>query len=171
MQELAYSPAGGDRLGGALMPDFDEWIDVAGRKGDDPRLRENLGHMCRHQDVHCPGEVVGPALAKLPPGHEHDVADARQFGDCGAVEQVATQGLDAPRFELVLHIGLAEAGDADHALAGSRPLGEPGERRPHLAADAEDEDVAIDRSEIVDQRLRRPGHKIFQRVYVRECIG
>ena len=139
MQELAYSPAGGsrrDRLGRALMPDFDERIDVAGREGDDPRVRENLGHMRRHQDVHRPGEVERSALAEFPPGHEHDVADARQLGDCGAVEQVAAQGLDAPRFELVLHIGLAEAGDADHALAGSRALGEPRERRPHLAADA-----------------------------------
>ena len=69
-----------------------------------------------------------------------------------------------------LQAGLAEAGDADDALAGRGALGHAGQRRPHLAADAENEDVAIDRGEIVDQGLRRRGHKIFQRVDARESV-
>jgi hypothetical protein len=42
-----------------------------------------------------------------------------------------------------------------------RPLGKDGQRRPHLAADTENDDVAVYGRKIVNQRLRRRSHEIF----------
>ena len=50
---------------------------------------------------------------------------------------------------------LAEAGNADDALARRGALGEARERRPDLSADAEDDDVARKVFELGDQGRRR----------------
>ena len=47
--------------------------------------------------------------------------------------------------------------------SGSGGLGEPRQRRPHLAGHAQNHDVAIDLAEIVDQRLARPAQQIVER--------
>ena len=47
--------------------------------------------------------------------------------------------------------------------SGSGGLGEARQRRPHLAGDAEDHDVAVDLAEIVDQRLARAAQQIVER--------
>ncbi len=69
----------------------------------------------------------------------------------GAVEQVAGDRLDAVRRELVAHRAVAEAGDADDAPRRRGALGQARQRRPHLAGDAEDQEVAFDGAELVDQ--------------------
>ena len=59
--------------------------------------------------------------------------------------------------------GIAEAGDADDAALRHGGLGKARQRRPHLAGDAEDHDVAVDLAEIVDQRLARAAQQFVER--------
>ena len=96
---------------------------------------------------------------------------APQLVASGAVEQVAGDRLDAVLAELVAHRAVAEAGDADDAARRRRPLGQARQRRPHLAGNAEDEKIALDRRQIVDERARRPGEKVVERLDRSEAIG
>ena len=66
---------------------------------------------------------------------------------------------------------LAEAGNADDALARCRALGEPGERRPDLSAHAENDDVARKLIERRAQRRRRRRHHLLEVLDVVEAIG
>jgi hypothetical protein len=66
---------------------------------------------------------------------------------------------------------LAETGDAHHALLGRRALGEPRQRRPDLAAHAEDDDVACKPRELGGQCRRRRGHHVLEVIDVAEAIG
>jgi hypothetical protein len=58
---------------------------------------------------------------------------------------------------------LSEARDADDAAVGQGGPGKAGQRRTHLAGNAEDHDVAVDLAEIVDQRLARPAQQLLER--------
>jgi hypothetical protein len=80
--------------------------------------------------------------AELAAGHEHDVLEPRQRLDLGAVEKIGGDAVDAGGVERLARVRLAEPGDADDALARRRALGEPRQRRPDLAGDAQDDDVA-----------------------------
>ena len=64
--------------------------------------------------------------------------------------------------ELLAQVRLAEARDADHALAGRRALGEPRQGRSDLAADAQDDEVARKRAELGAQHRRRRRHHLFE---------
>ena len=72
--------------------------------------------------------------AELAARHEHDVGKLRQRFDLLALEQVGLEAFDRPAGELLAHALLAETGNADHAFARRRALGEAGERRPDLSA-------------------------------------
>jgi hypothetical protein len=87
--------------------------------------------------------------------------------DRGFVKQIATERFDAAGLQPRSHAGVAESGNADDAAVGQGGLGEAGERRPHLAGDTEDHDVAIDFLQIVDQRLARPAQQLVERCNVR----
>src|SRR5262249_18784200 len=78
---------------------------------------------------------------------------------------------DRPAGELLAHALLAEAGNADHALARRRALGEAGERRPDLSAYAENDDVAGKLLQRGDQRRRRRGHHLLEVLHVAQTIG
>ena len=65
---------------------------------------------------------------------------------------------------------LAEARNADDALARRRALGEPRQRRADLAADAENDEVAGELRQIGDQRRRRRGHHVFEVIDVAEAV-
>ena len=113
--------------------------------------------------IHRPGQRQIALGAELAPGHEHDIRNFRQRLDGGFVEQVAVDGLDAARLQPVLDGGIAEAGDADHAAIRHGGLGKARQRRPHLAGDAQNHDVAVDLAEIVDQRLARAAQQFVER--------
>ena len=112
--------------------------------------------------VHRPGQRQIALGAKLASGHEDDVLRFRQRLDRGLVEQVATNRLDAAGLEPGFYRGIAKARNADDAAAGQGSLGEAGERRSHLAGDAEDHDVAIDLLQVVDQRLTRAAQQLVK---------
>ena len=58
--------------------------------------------------------------------------------------------------------GVAEAGDRDDAAIGRRAAGHAGQGRAHLAADAEQHDVAVDRREVGLHLGRRPREELLQ---------
>ena len=138
-------------LGRAAVVDVDIGINAAGRIGDDARAGERLGDQRGHVRVHRPGQVLMAGRAELAAGHEHHVGKLRQRLDLLAVEQIGRDAFDAPGGELLAQARLAEARDADHALAGCGALGEPRQGRSDLAADAED-----DRGRPEAARARRP---------------
>ena len=105
--------------------------------------------------VHRPGQRQVTLGAELASSHEHDIWSLRQRLDGGFVKQVAVDGLDAARLQPFLDRGIAESRDADDAAIRNRGLGQARQRRPHLAGDAQDHDVAVDLAEIVDQLLAR----------------
>ncbi|MCY1374432.1 hypothetical protein D9M69_617720 [compost metagenome] len=130
-----------------------------------------LGHQRRHVRVHGPGQRVVCVGAELAPGHEDHVGARRQRGDGGAVEQVAGDGLDAVRFERFAHAGFAEAGDGDHAATGHGVLREAGQRRAHLAAHAEDHQVAVEAGHVAHEVARGRGQVVFKRGFALEALG
>ncbi|MCZ7562640.1 MAG: hypothetical protein M5U08_01615 [Burkholderiales bacterium] len=112
-----------------------------------------------------------PLDPELAAGHEHDVGRPRQAPHLLALEQVRCDALDAVALELGAQAGLAEAGDADHAPLGRRAPRHAGERRPHLAAHAEDHDVAGRARKVGDQRIRRRGHEFLEMLDALEARG
>ena len=113
--------------------------------------------------IHRPGQRQIALGAEFAPGHEDDVRNFGQRLDRGFIEQVAIDGLDAARLQPVLYAGVAEARDADDPPVGQGGLGEARQRRPHLAGNAQNHDVAVDLAEIVDQRLARPAQQFVER--------
>ena len=93
--------------------------------------------------VHGPRQRRIAGRAELHGGHVDDIGQLRQGLDGAAVQQVAGDGLDADRLQADAHGLIGEPSHADDALVRRRPLRHPGQRRPHLAGDAEDEDVAV----------------------------
>ena len=87
-----------------------------------------------------------------------------------AVEQVAGDAFDAMRLERGACLRVAEARHADHALARRRALGHARQRRPHLAADADDDEVAVHARQVGHQTRRRLAHEVFQRLDVLEAL-
>ena len=120
--------------------------------------------------VHRPGETGVAARTELVAGGEDDIGHVGQRRDRAAVEQIAGHRLDAGGVELLAHRGVAEAGDADDAPRRRRPLGQASERRPHLAGDAEDHQVALDRRQLVDQRLARQRQEVVERLARGEAL-
>ena len=120
--------------------------------------------------IHRPGQRQIALGAELASGHEHDIRSLRQRLDGGFVEQVAIDGLDAARLQPVLDGGIAEAGDADHAALRHGGLGKARQRRPHLAGDTQNHDVAVDLAEIVDQRLARAAQQFVEMRRYRQSL-
>ena len=88
-----------------------------------------------------------PSAPNLRPAMKTMFWTFRQRLDGGFIEQIAIDGLDAAGLAATsCTLGVAEARDADDAAIGQGGLGEAGERRSHLAGDAEDHDVAVDLS-------------------------
>ena len=139
------------RLGRAAAMHVDVGIHAAGRIGDDARARECLGDQRRHVRVHRPGQVLVAGGAELAAGHEHHVGELRQRLDLPAVEQIGGDALDAAASSCLAQARFAEARHADHALARRRPLGEPRQGRPDLAADAQDDEITGKRAELGGQ--------------------
>src|SRR5690606_34169348 len=69
---------------------------------------------------------------------------------------------DTPAKQLFAQALFAEAGDADDALLGGRTFGEPRQRRSHLAAHPEDNEVAVDLAEFGNNGGRRRRHYLFK---------
>jgi len=132
---------------------------------------KRFGDQRRHVRVHRPGQVLVAGRAELAARHEHHVGKLRQRLDLLALEQVGLDAFDRPAGELLAHALLAEAGNADHALARRRALGEAGERRPDLSAHAENDDIAGKRLQRGDQRRRRRGHHLLEVLHVAQAIG
>ena len=121
--------------------------------------------------VHGPGQRRIARGAELHGGHVDDVVEPRQRLHGAPVEQVACDRLDAGLLEPGAGRSVREARHADDALVGRRPLGHARERRPHLAGDAEHEDVAVDAGEVGDQLRRRLGHEVLERGDALEAVG
>ena len=80
--------------------------------------------------------------------------------------------VSTPRLlERLAQARLAEPRHADHALLGRGALGHARQRRAHLAADAEDQDVAVERLQLRDQLGRRGRHEILERGDALEARG
>ena len=134
-------------------------VDVAGREHHHAGLPELLGHARGHDRVRRPRDVGAIERPELSSGQKEDVGTAGQRGDRGGVEQVARQRLNALRFEARARGWRREAGDSDHpaCAAGSRdgPVDAAGQRRPHLAAGAENQHVAVQTRRTFEIRVRR----------------
>ena len=141
---------------------IDVGINAAGRIGDNARARECLGDQRRNMRVHRPGQRLVAGGAELAPGHEHHIGKLRQRIDLIAIEQVRCDALYAGGAELLAQALLAEASHSHHPLPGSGAPGEPRQRRPDLAADAEDDEIAGNRAELRRQRRRRRGHHLLE---------
>jgi hypothetical protein len=100
--------------------------------------------------------------------HEDHVLRARQLSDRGVVEKIASDAFDPLVLQLLAQALLRKAGDADHAALRRGALRHARERRAHLAADAENEDVA-DAREIGLELCRRPRHVLFELVDIGEA--
>ena len=130
-----------------------------------------LGDQRRHMRIHRPGQVFGSGRAELAAGHEHDVRQLRQRLDLGAVQKIGLDAFDAPAGQLLAQAFFAEARHAHDALARRRALGETRQRRPDLAADAQNDEIARNLCEIGDERRRRRGHHVFEMIDVAKAIG
>ena len=158
-------------LGGAAAVHGHERIDAPRGEGDDARGREGLGDDGRGVHVHGPGQRRIARGAELHGRHVDEVVELRQRFDAAAVEQIALDRLDTCLIERAADGRVGEARHADDALLGRGPLGHAGERRAHLAGDAENEDVAVDGGEVCDQLRRRLRHKVFERRDALEAVG
>ena len=158
-------------LARAALRDAGERIDVAGGEGDDPTVTEGLGDDGRHRDVHRPGQRQRSGRAELAPGHEHDVRASGQRRDRLTIHEIAGYRLDVARLQFFPDRRIGEARDADNAPVWRSAFGEPRQRQPHLAADAENQDIARDRFEIMYQGGRGPGHEFFECRLVAEPCG
>ncbi len=131
------------------------------------RLRHDRGRV----HVHGPGQRRIAGGPELHGGHVDHVGEFRQRLDRPPVEQIAGDGLDARRLERGARRRIGEARDPNHALLRCRPFGQARQRRPHLAGNAEDENVAGKRRKVGDQLRRRLGHEIFERGDALEAVG
>ena len=131
-------------LGGAAAVHGHERIDASRGEGDDARGGEGLRDDGRGVHVHGPGQRRIARGAELHGGHVDEVVELRQRFDAAAIEQIALDRLHACLIERARDGRVGEARHADDALFGRSPLGHAGERRPHLAGNAENEDVAVD---------------------------
>ncbi len=129
-------------------------------------LRDQRGHM----RVHRPGQVFAIRRAELAARHEDHVGNLRQGLDLRTVEQVRCDALDAGRDKFLPQSAFAEAGHADHALAGCGALGKSRQGRADLAADAQDDEIAWNRSKLGCQRRRRHRHNVLKMADVTKAI-
>jgi hypothetical protein len=95
-------------------------------------------------------------------GHHDHVRHVRQACDRLAVEQVGADRLDPLGLERLGDGGVAEAGDRDDPLAGRRAARHARQRRAHLAAHAEQHDVAVERREVGLDLGRGPREPLLQ---------
>ena len=145
-----------------------ERIDAGGREHHAARLAKGIRHHIRHAHIHRPGECGISRRAELVPGHENQVGCARQPLQRRALEQVAGDAFNALRLELLAQALFGEARHADHAPFRHGALGHAQKRRPHLAADTENQDVAGRARQVGGERGRRARHELFQRRHIFE---
>ena len=93
-----------------------------------------------------------PVAPNLRPGHEHDVGGLGQLFERAAIQQVGRDRLDARASSASRTPGSLKRATPITRLRRRRALGQARQRRPHLAADAQHEDVAGRPGEIGDQR-------------------
>src|SRR6185436_8029658 len=129
---------------------------------------EPLGHHRWNQSVHGPGKRRTSRRPELARRHKNNVGNFGQGGDGSAVEQVAGEGLDVGLLQGLREARLRETRNADDPSRNTglvaRAAREAGKRRSHLAADAEDHQVAGKASHRLDIGLRRTGESFFQRL-------
>ena len=91
--------------------------------------------------------------------------------DLRPVEKIGLDAFDAPSGQLLAQAFFAEARHAHDALARRCAFGETRERRPDLAADAQNDEIARDSREVGGERRRRRGHDVFEVIDVAKAIG
>ena len=129
------------------------------------------GNQRRHVAVHRPSERFVPGRAELESRHENDVRQFRQRIDLGTIEQIGRDALDAVCGEPFAQALLAEARDADDALARRRALGQPRERRPILPPTPRMMRSPSSFAEIGYQFRRRRGHHVFEVLDIAETVA
>ena len=107
-----------------------------------------------------------PVAPNLRPAMKMTFARLGQRLHLGAIEQIRLDAFDVPLAELFAQARFAEARDADHALVRRGALRQPRQRRPDLAADAEDDEVAGQRGEFLREDGGRRGHHVFEMIDV-----
>ena len=95
-----------------------------------------------------------------------DIGRVGQAGELPRIEQIGRQRLDPVLPQPFGQFRPAEAGDADDAAFDScrlrRPGGHAGERRPHLAADAQNQQIAVETAERFDDARRRLAEQVVE---------
>ncbi len=128
--------------------DGGERVDVAGGESGDARFVVAFGDQRGQIGVHGPGHGFFAGGTEFSAGHVDDVGRVGEIFPTGFVEQIAGDGFDAGVVEFALEFLFGEARNPDdfafdpcfvHAAAG-----ELGEGRAHLAADAQEDDVAVE---------------------------
>ena len=105
-----------------------------------------------------------PRGAELHGGHVDDVGRASAAPRRRARSSRSQAIVSMPACSSAgAHGGVGEARHADDALARRRALGHARQRRPHLAGDAEHEDVAGETGEVGDQLRRRLAQEVLER--------
>ena len=177
-QDCAYSPTGPVGSVSAQPPvaGGDQGVDVAGREDDDPRGRVAPGHVAGHDRVQGPGEVGPIRGAELHPGEEEDVREIGQPLDLRRIEQVAGDRLDrrrlrGPRRRLGEEKRETAATRRGRPAASVARADEARQRRAHLAARAEDDDVAVEARQERDVGGARPREQLFELLLVTDDRG
>src|SRR5579864_1513761 len=96
--------------------------------------------------IHRPGKRFLSCRAKFHSCHVDDVCRIGQFGERCHIEQIATDGFNAPGLQTLRKTRSRKTRDGDYATRSSRhvrsTLGHARESWPHLAASAENENVS-----------------------------
>ena len=152
----------------AAAGDRGQGIDVAAGKEDDPGARKALGHAAGQIGVDRPGARLLAGRAELHPDHIDHVGSGGQDVQRALLHQVGANGFYACRLEPVPDLGDRKAGHADDPLVqaalNDRAAGHRGQRRPHLASHAQDQEVALQARERFDDLWRRAREGLFQRI-------
>ncbi len=127
-----------------------------------------MGDEGRHVRVHGPSQRQVPLRAEFVASHEHNVRRLGQTLDGAFVEQITTDCFDPACLQPLFDPRFTEPRHADHAPLGNRRFRKPCQRRPHLASDAQDYDVARNLAKILDQGLAGTTEQFLQRGNIRD---
>jgi hypothetical protein len=98
--------------------------------------------------------------------HKDDIGNFREATESTWLEEIASDGLDPFRHKFVSQFGVAETRDRNYASSDSGRVGgaarESGQAWAHLAADTQDQKIAVQSPQGRGVGLLRAGESLFQ---------
>ena len=153
-----------------------EPVDVPGREGNDTTLAVLECDQPRQKAVH------GPSLrlhARRPEFHREHGDHVGHFGkmiECGGLEQITPDRFDATFVEPRLAFRIGESSDSHNTSVAEAQgvkgaAGHPGQSRAHLAGHSEDDQVAFEASESVNDSLGRRAEQTVELLDIGDHLG